>query len=217
MITNPVEKAAHDVQVVRRLAQYLIEIDSEGAVSCQYNPHDSLCVIAVVGPVEQSLVEGVGAIQGLLLEVGLGHTAPYSASCRFREELWPKLYIAARRKYFALSRAQYLLVAPHLLRLMQEITDDHVRARRSGGMEDPFIVSASTVRVRRHAGEVVNWSKWKHRVRGICFDIDSRDTHLVADLCKITLRSQWLAHEVSGLKGFVTRCLEGYSQTSSFE
>jgi hypothetical protein len=217
MITGFAEKAAHDVQAVRRLAQYLLEIDSLGNVNFHHNPYGPLLVIAVVGPVEQSLVEDSGATEGVLLEIGLGRTTPYVVSRRFRKQLTPELRILARHKYFVLSRAQYLLLAPHVLRLMQCITDDHVRARRSGNMEDPFIVSASTVRVRRYAKEIAHWSTWERLVRGICFDIDSRDAYLVADLCKITLLSPWLAHEVSGLHGFVTRCLDGYSPNSSYE
>lgn len=222
MITGFAEKAARDVQVVRRLAQYLIEIGPGGAITCQHNPIGPLSVIAVVGPVEKALVEGVAPTEGLLLEVGLGHAAPYKRSMRFirHRGLLPSsagFDIRFRHKYFALSKAQYLSVAPCLLRLMQEITDNHVRARRSGNMEDPFIIFASNLRVRRHAGEVVHWEIWQRLVRGIRFDIDARDEYLVADLCKITLYSQWLAHEVSGLHGFVTRCLERYSPGSSYE
>lgn len=158
LIRSDADRMAHRAQVVFEIAPY-------GSVR-EYRHPDGANIIAVLGELE---LAGHRYPRALLLEIGIGRGKPYT-------ELSDVAF--ARRHFASIPADAYERVAPHLFRIMQELSDATVKRWRHAH------ITLKCPRAR-YAGSLFHEHEKRSFTsdRGKRFSVSCDDTLLLGDLC----------------------------------
>jgi len=220
------ELVARDVTRVKRHALGLCLLDGfEDGLEPEFIPCDEprLNVLAVIGPARKG---GFRFEEALLLELGLHRTRPYrkaEGAALTKQELRLRRknrnrfrsgrHVPMRRKWFTLTKQQYLAVAPHLFRFLQEHVDERVGRWEITQKFEPFWRKVPRYIVGRH-GQIHYTEIAAHHERGIRFSVSTADRSLISDIYWAEL--WWnarLMYQLLGLARFISLCLRDHRYT----
>ncbi len=195
---------ARDVEMVKREAKIVINISS---LNIQENSRPGLGIIAVIGPGE---FQGRHFEETVLCEIGLGQSRPYHEARKPEE----KTFIQYRRKWFSLSEEQYLIIAPQIFRLLQELTDKRVNNWKCGPKsENPFRIRVPRNFWYRHGKTLFQNSSWKPALRGARFAVSLADKWLFNDIFWAELNINFcLKRHLIGFARFIDLYLSVYKK-----
>ncbi len=208
--------ADRDVELVRAEAAHLFIQDGDGFSYLKHrNP--GLGIIAVIGkPIAEPLLAELASCRfdsAVLLEIGIGKSRPYHDArrpkdCADGNSVW----LPKRRKWFALAPEQYRAIAPEIFKLMQELTDRKIAARKCHP-GNPFLISY----LQRHYCQ--NTKRYSERTntgnfpQGTRYCADLRDGSLLDDLYFATLfGNAQVARHMTGAANYICRCLNRYKK-----
>lgn len=177
------EKVARDVLRVGLYARGYIEIGEDGKTQNAYlRPDGPLPVIAVVGQVEEGL--------GVVLEIGLHRTTPYTTSeCAQEHRAHVGRTIPSRERVRQITPSELLSVYPVLTQMFEDL----IIRQRSGWK-------------RREAWWVRTLSHSVHK--GIGIRIDRTDTLMYRQVLLEDIRLR--EHYITSLRLYISSRLRGY-------
>ncbi|MFA6494846.1 MAG: hypothetical protein WC246_00565 [Candidatus Paceibacterota bacterium] len=197
-----------DVDLVSREAQYVLILYKEDGiydVTLKRNPDGKLSIIAVIG---EGTFQGVRYPLALLCEIGLRRGKPYQAP--YARDASGKL-ILWRRTWFTLTFDQYRAVAPHILSILQGITDETSRAWLFGNRKAPRTVFLSVQRWNRKKRSAETVSKKVAYINGVRFSVLPKEEFLIKDLYWAEAHlNQDIARITEGLAYFIGQSLGPY-------
>jgi hypothetical protein len=137
------EKAARDVELIKRDARVVVLISVENKVQIYHNLEFKINTIGIIGP--GTSPSGHLFQEALLEEIGISRTRPYHKgkvpeACQKEGE--PKA-ITYRYGGFFLTKEQYLAVAPAVFGIIQQLADQRVAQWQSGTPDNKFYVSGA--------------------------------------------------------------------------
>lgn len=168
-MSRPETSALSTLRKVKREARLIFNITPDGKILKETNPEGRLNILAVVGPGIKPLNGCPPVKEALLLELGFRKARPYEST----------IHVKRRVKQFVLSPEQYLLVAEHVWRELEERVEEAVKKWRC----PTFNLSTRRQFYRRSRNEVVSNTRQKNCIRGLRFSLDIRDKLFFADLC----------------------------------
>jgi len=190
-----------DVKFVENEAKIVLTISGNEIVYSS-NPDGLLWIIAVIGPghFEQRFFG-----KALLCEIGMWETRPYHKGEIIRKG--KRINLPRRLKLFELDKEQYLLVAPKIFSLLQEITDEKV-SKRQRGPSDPFLIKAPNLFYFAKNCAFANSTSMKPRPQTIRFSASKKDRYLTQDIFCSELRlNEQLHYQLSGMTAIVNKAL----------
>jgi len=200
-----------DVETVRKEARFVFDICSP-RLEIFPNPSGRLGVIAVVGPSEFG---GRTYRETDLCEVGIGVSRPYHRSGKPMQllQLGEKTEIPRRRKWFTLSKAQYLAVAPALFELLQRLTIEKVFSWKHGFFsDDPYLVRTERNYWSRHQRKFFHLVTWKPQPSGVRFSVSKKDKLLLSDIYWVEFDSPMAKRRLSGLAKYIDLLASPYKK-----
>src|SRR3989344_3175492 len=212
---------SQDVETVCRRAQLIIDLSSDnsgsGFIFPRENPKGKLMVIAIIGPgtgLPGTPIEGKSFERALLAEIGISRAKPYRTSHTPRRNLsrqgertlW-------RRKWFLLSKSQYLRVAPSLFTCIQILANERIRSWK----HQSFVMKTQIALWKSRSNRVIVNMVKSEIERGCCFAFDYRDAMMLADLFATEFKHEATKRQIKGLSNCIGKCLSPYrSFTQSF-
>ena len=213
--------AQKDVDFLRKEAAVVIEIDEEGSLISLYTSRNHrIDVLAVIGPVKEFAVSDPEIIkrkflEGVLLEIGIGRDKPYHKSQnRERRNEEPKIFLA-RRRWFRLSRQQFVQIAPIIMANLQERVDKRVETWKCG-RDNPYMVKSSR-----------NW--WSHRrkklsvgekiyiaERGLRFSLNLKDDLFAKYVFWLELNNDFLKKQLVGFARMIDKMFMRYRRAGEY-
>jgi hypothetical protein len=172
-----------DVERVMRHAYAVIVLDQDGNFDVRLNQSDKpgLSVVAVVGPGDY---HGRHYDQAVLFEIGKCRGRPYAQANRALDSFAPgeARQIPKRRKWFSLTDKQYLAVAPQIIRMISDLTEEKMAGREWGTRANPTYVKVTTSYWRRRGKGYYLRTKYVPLVTGVRFSVAYADLRLFADV-----------------------------------
>jgi hypothetical protein len=202
--------ASNDVALVRAEARIVLEIVSAEKFSERWNPNGRLSIIAIIGPTEDGEQYYDSA---LLCEIGIGKTRPYNEAKKPKQflNIGETKCLPARRKWFYLSTEQYILVAPRIFKIMQDLTDVCVgKWQTKGGFEIPTPRNFYTFRSKKILKS--RWNTPRSWQRGCRFSVRKDEMFLGPDIFYCEYHSEKIANDLGGLARFIDKRLRNYRQ-----
>ena len=192
--------AERDLAVVRENSHIVFELGDNGEIKEWVNPNFKLDVIAIIGRGEKALLGLSTMPKALLCEIGLNRSRPY-CTAYYR----PK--IRARRKFFALTREQYLLVAPIVFAKLLELAQEKV----SNWRNPTFYLPTPNNYFKRGTGKSESSIRYKEQPRGVRFSFSLLDEDFVNDVHWAELNgNRQLARHLVGLAHKISLCRSKY-------
>ncbi|MCF7836041.1 MAG: hypothetical protein K9M15_02880 [Candidatus Marinimicrobia bacterium] len=207
-----IELIKKDVSIIREKAVGVIII-SPNNKNFEFieNKRPRLSVLAIIGPSEKF---GEKFDQVLLCEVGIGRTRPYSESQGIRRKKHES-NIAYRRKWFALSEKQYLLVARFVFNFLQELTEKKISKWKSGGS---FFVKTPN-RFWTKKRKILEYSEsHKEWPRGSRFSFNKEDVFFIEDIFWSEIKNSEQNSQITdGLTRFTDKRLSPYKKRTDYK
>lgn len=206
---------ARDVERVREHAAVVLTLydigSSEWKMSQAVKTDPRISVIAVVGP---GYFEDQFYKEALLCEIGISRGRPYRPIC-IRNGGGSEL---TRRKWFSLTKEQYLCVAPAIFALIQQLVDKRVTTKwrpediKYGGFPNVTWYSPKNRKVwHKPSKGYVDVTLTRGWLRGGCFSISPKDLFLVQDILHAEMfLDPGIQRRISKFAGFVRRSLKRF-------
>lgn len=218
---HELKKIVNDVELVRKTAVVVIEIDGQDDVVICENCSDFNSrlggTIAVIGPTR---IDDLYFERAVLLEVGIGPSRPYKQG--WISDGVNKRWFTERKKCFSITKGQYLVCAPIIFKYLQKIADKRV-AQWKCNLDNPFFVPGTK-----------KW--WSHREKKMYvdkasiaitpatrFSVSIEDGLILSDIFWAELEGNaTLKKYLKGLTGFIDKRLkrnrqEGYRDFSKLK
>jgi hypothetical protein len=199
------EKVGRDVALVKDKAAVVVAIEGE-EVKVTYNPRPALGIIAIIGPGQ---ARDYHFSEAVLDEISIGESRPYHQAklpLKMRRD-GESPNITYRRRDFSLTSEQYLLVAPTVFRILQELADQRVGSRECGPWNS-YQVHSPVSHYSRKGRRLSEWVG-KRSVLGASGFAVSVDSLFLPDIYQAELNFNiFLRRFLDGLAKFTDLCLE---------
>lgn len=203
LVENDVRRLKEEARIV-----FLTDRNRGNGVEVLKNPEPRLNVIAVIGPSEAF---GRKFEEAVLCEIGIGASRPYHEARKpngTRKEREP-INIPARRKWFNLSREQYLAVAPALFQCLQELTDRKVFSWKTGHHNNnPFFIRSPNNFFTIRNKKLVSKKVFRDFPIGTRYAVSTADKCLLSDIFWADLKLR--ERQLRKLARFIDKRLSPY-------
>ena len=197
-----------DVDLVKKEAKIVINLSTLNLIR---NPKPGINLIAIIGPGE---FLGRKYREALLCEIGLGRSRSYHDAQRPKDsKLNESRWVEKRRKWFFLNKEEYLVVAPLIFEILQELTDKKVATwKHNFYSDDPFLLPTPRNYFSRHQKKLHQSISMRPQRTGIRFAVSKKDEFLVRDIYWAALNNLDLKIHLNGLAKFIDLYLSPYKK-----
>lgn len=208
-----------DVELIKLEAKLVLEITSEG-LRLHRPKNQRLDIIAVIGPVENSIISEIKNLnEAVLLEIGFRRAKPYHELPNRQRKNGEPSNFPIRRQWFALSEEQYAKVFPAILRILQKITDDRVHSWKCIINDDPYLIPTTKHQFSKKGRKISLKKRYMAYPQGIRFSVARKDELIIRYIYWTELHlNNRIKEHLKGLAKFIDMALskhKGYKRNFS--
>lgn len=204
-----------DAELIKKEAVLVLRIKKNGDIEIvNEGSRKRINVIAVLGPAEEYAISDCvlrrfNFDEALLCEIGLRRNKPYNETQNRKREKEERKNFTKRRKWFQLSKNQFVKVAPVIFQILQGITDKRVDGWKCGP-RNPFWVKTKRYKVVKGGKILKSYSKSVKCNCGIRFSISPKDYYFLSAVYWAEFNNPALGKYLGGLARFIDKRLSHY-------